>query len=772
MPAVLFFVPGINRTPLILSFLGSYTVLTFVRALVMKHHLPFETLFLGTLSSPSFFLFTFFMITDPATSPKDRKMQIRTGVLLAVLDLIFHVFQSYYTFFYAAFALASFRFLRNHLLQYLEGRKQGTIQTLSLNGWVPRLALVLCAIIYSVYLGSTTGVMASRSMVDFRFQKMENTGIHQALGGVYERTDPRVQHVIKWILSVGSSVGTADIDGDGLQDLAFTAPLMRNDERLSVYRNKGEFQFEKVQLPKDVLDQIAQAETRGLPTQAVFADSDNDGDPDLLVTFAFGHPMLLQNQLQETGSMGWRDVSKEVGLTDYANSAAATFLDVNRDGKLDLLIGNVIPSEFHEYAEPTLINLFRLPQPAFEGDRRMFNFMHDGWHNSRNGGVNFLYLQDEFGKFVKQDSKAWGLPETGWSLAVASADLNQDGFPDLYVANDFGPDDLYFNEAGKHFKRITGTVFGSISKDTYKGMNASIQDFDGNGMQDVYVSNVHHALQAEGSLLWMFRPGKKAGEVSIVDEATERGALNEKRFGWGAAGADFNNDGWIDIAQANGMVDDTPDKAFSSCPDYWYTNEKIARSPPSIHRYADMWGDIRGRCIFGKELNRLYLNRGADAQPQFVDAAIPAGLTDETNSRGMAAVDLDNDGRMDLVTTHMFSSPSVFQNTKVPPSKLKTESPEEKHSFNVQLYGNGRSCNREGIGSLVQVKIEDPQKKQRTLVKEMQVVDGLAGQGDRRLHFGFPAGSQVMGIRVRWCGQEWQDFGAIPLEQNHILTQL
>ncbi len=100
------------------------------------------------------------------------------------------------------------------------------------------------------------------------------------------------------------------------------------------------------------------------------------------------------------------------------------------------------------------------------------------------------------------------MTETRWSLATSTVDLNHDGWTDLYIANDFGPDDVYLNEGGKHFRRIEGKLFGEIGKDTYKGMNASVADFDRNGYLDVYVSNVHHSLQAEGSLLWMVGPGE------------------------------------------------------------------------------------------------------------------------------------------------------------------------------------------------------------------------------------------------------------------------
>ena len=108
-------------------------------------------------------------------------------------------------------------------------------------------------------------------------------------------------------------------------------------------------------------------------------------------------------------------------------------------------------------------------------------------------------------------------------------------------------------------------------------MNASIADIDGNGYPDIYVSNVHHVLQPEGSLLWL-NDGSltEHGADALTDRATALNTLNEHRFGWGAAVGDMDRDGRIDILQANGMVDDSYDKQYEGCPDYWYWNSQIA----------------------------------------------------------------------------------------------------------------------------------------------------------------------------------------------------
>ena len=384
---------------------------------------------------------------------------------------------------------------------------------------------------------------------------------------------------------------------------------------MGLWLNRGNMHFERVEVP--AFAQFAgPPAARGLASGALFLDYDGDGDQDLLVAPSFGKPRLFRNMLKETGTLRFDDVTDEAGLDLYTISISANVIDYDRDGKPDVLIGNVLSPYLREYGDSTKLSIFRLPQPAFPGDRRMFAFMHDGWHDANNGGRNVLLHNRGDGTFETMDVAAMGMPETHWTLSVGTGDFNGDGWTDLYLASDFGRDDLYMNDHGHGFRRVHGTMFGDIGMDTYKGMNSSIADFDRDGRLDVYVSNVHHALQAEGSLLWMNKGFDGRGTPQFADEAAPRGALNEDRFGWGAGVGDLQNDGWLDIVQANGMVDDRLDHRYDGCPDYWYVNHKLMQAPRAIHVYADMWGDLRGRCIYPNEARRVYLNRGAGARPR------------------------------------------------------------------------------------------------------------------------------------------------------------
>ena len=748
--ALALFVARIGRTPLILSFLGFYALQTALRAWILRFHLPPEVLFVGTLTSPPFFLFTFYMITDPATSPRTARGQVAFALVLTLVDLYLHVLESVYTFYYAALACGSGKLLFLHARRGWREGWGAAFAAWRSPAWLGRIGLV-AGLGLLLVLGARAALVAPhRRGVAFHMERLapERTGIHTEMSDVLERVDPRVAHIAKWLLSVGDAVAVGDYDGDGRMDLFLTNSLKRTEDRAALYRNLGDFRFERVPIP--ALEKVlARFPETGLPSAAAFVDYDGDGDEDLSIGFGYGPTRLLRNLKAETGAPGFADVTEEVGLGDHTVCLAAVFFDFDRDGRLDQLVTNALATHLPDYDRPTPLNVFRLPPPAYPGDRRMLHFMHDGWHNAQNGGPNLLYRGIEGGRFQKLDAAAFGMPETHWTVAAASVDLNRDGWTDLYLANDFGPDDIYLNRQGRGFERIHGRFFGEIGRDTYKGMNASVADFDGNGWLDVYVSDNHHALQAEGSLLWMISPGRDPFVPRFRDQATQRGALNENRWGWGAAAGDLDLDGWLDIVQANGMLDDRLDRRFGKGvrKDYWYVNHKLMQAGPAIHSYADSWGDLRGRTIYPDEPRRAYMNRGERAPGTFVDCAREIGIADPDDSRGVAMVDLDDDGDLDLVITNQHGPVSIYRSTLRRPGET-TSSP---HFFGLRLVGNGVTTNRAAIGTRVEASWTAGGRAHRQ-VREVGLLGGFSGQGDPRLHFGLGGYSGPVRVVISWYG--------------------
>ena len=190
------------------------------------------------------------------------------------------------------------------------------------------------------------------------------------------------------------------------------------------------------------------------------------------------------------------------------------------------------------------------------------------------------------------------------------------------------------------------------------------------------------------------------------------------------------------MVQANGMADDAYDHQHTPCPDYWYWNAQIALTNPDVHGYADRWADVRGRCIFGNEANRVYLNQGK----HFVDVAEEVGLTRTGTSRGVALADFDNDGDLDVLITHMTAPPSLYRNDSQAATWL-----------GLDLVGNSRSCNRDALGTKVTLL---PAHGGHAQHREVYANNGLAAQGDRRLLFGLGTDTaSTARLSIRWCGR-------------------
>ena len=733
--ALMLFALNIRRSVLIVSFLAFYAMQLGLRAWLLRHHIPPQTLFMGAFSSPAFYLFTFFMITDPPTSAESRKGQVFMAFFIVFVDLLLHKFQSFSTLFYSAFAYMTLRGL--WLLWQNRARYRHPAAILRQEA----KALLLTGLIGLTGWGAYRATHAfAADEARFRFVEISaaHSGIGGAQGDIWQRTDPRMHHIAKWLLSVGDAAAVADADNDGLPDIFLTQPLKSEQDRAQLFLNKGNFRFDRFDIPA-LAPHRTRPEQHGLIASATWFDMDNDGDQDLLLGTGFGKGRLLRNELKETGRLNFSEIGQQSGLDNYQISVATNVLDFNGDGKLDIFVGNVMQTHLPGYGHSVPYNIFKLPEPEYPGDRRMFDVMHRSWHNANNADENLLFRNLGGGRFARVPQAQTGFEGKRWTMAAATGDLNADGYPDLYIANDFGPDELYFNQQGKGFLPVKGSFAGAIGRDTYKGMNATFGDLDDNGRPDIHVSNVHEKLQAEGSLLWMnsSRPGQ-TDAAAFTDEAARRNALNERRFGWGAAFGDLDRDGRLDIVQANGMADDAYDKKEAVCPDYWYWNAQIALTNPDVHGYADRWADVRGRCVFGFEANRVYLNKDG----YFVDVAEQAGWNKKGTSRGMILADFDNDGDLDSLVTHMTAAPSLYRNDS-----------QTANWIGLQLEGNGTSCNRDAQGSRATLAAADsptaaPQHR------EVYANNGLAAQNDRRLLFGLggkPARS--VHIAVQWCGR-------------------
>jgi hypothetical protein len=721
--ALFLFVFKINRLWLIGSFLFFFFLQTLLRASIMEHIIPWETLFLSSLTSPAFYLFTFYMITDPATSPSNTKDQILVGVFIALFDFAFHLKFSLYTFFFAGLTVASMRYL------YLLFKKFNASQAPAFGPSLLKkvqpallLSILFLPVLLAFKMNTNTRIIDKKDLFYLKPIDESHSNLSWEKSDLLLQTDPRIAHVAKWILSVGDAAAAADIDGDGLLDLVLTQTLKSKSWRAKLYINKGNFQFEKVSIP-DLERYLNDPIQFGIPGFAFFFDYDNDNDQDLFVGFGFGKSHFFENKSIGPGKVYFEEKEISFLQTQHTICLAANAFDYNNDGRLDLFIANTLQTHLTGYPnKQEALNIFKLPKPAYDGDRRMFRFMHESWHNANNGGLNYLLQNTSDSTLFKLiDNKKIGFNETRWSLAVGTLDINNDGFTDIYIANDFGKDDCYLNMGGKYFERQKGDFYGDLGMDTYKGMNVSVGDLNRDQMEDIYISNVHHAMQAEGSLLWMNQTVKGANKANFKEQASLQNALNSKRFGWGAAMGDLNLDGWVDIVQANGMVDASWDPKFDKPMNYWYYQAQIARTGPEVHSYADMWADIRGCYIYPNEADRIMLNNQGKG---FVDLAEHANFNHLANTRGVVLADLDNDGDLDILVTHQYGAPFLYEN------KLK-----DHQWLGFKLIGNGQQTNANAVGTKLWLHYKS-NNQQQIQYHEIRLVNGFSAMGDTRALFG------------------------------------
>jgi hypothetical protein len=189
-------------------------------------------------------------------------------------------------------------------------------------------------------------------------------------------------------------------------------------------------------------------------------------------------------------------------------------------------------------------------------------------------------------------------------------------------------------------------------------------------------------------------------------------------------------------------------------------------SGPDQHSYADRWPDLRGYEIFGHQANRVYLSRGAETTMQYTDVAKQVGLTELGNSRGVALVDFDNRGVLDLAITHQFAPLSLYRNTLREEDK---QAGRVHHWIGMALQGDGKRVNREAVGTQVILSYRKDGQTVRQM-REVQLANGFSAQGDRRLLFGLGDYAGRVKVEVRWYGAETITYDNLTLEQYHRIV--
>ena len=529
------------------------------------------------------------------------------------------------------------------------------------------------------------------------------------------KLDPKLQHIMAQVASMGAAVSIADFDRDGWPDIY--AVNSGEGSSNALYRNQHDGTF------RDVAAEVGLADLNepgtGVSTGAVWGDYDNDGYEDVLV-YKWGRPELFHN---DAGKRFTR-ATGQAGLPKWVNANTAVWFDYDRDGKLDLFIGGYYPED---------VDLWHLKNTKM---------MPESFEYAENGGRKYLFHNLGNGRF-EEVSERLGIRSRRWALAAVAADLRATGYPDLFVANDYGVSELYLNEGGKHFREAgkeTGIGYAPKS-----GMSAAVGDVLNQGRFGVYVSNIsEEGVLVQGNNLWMPEAGKPSTEPHYENLANSMGV---ELAGWsfGVQFGDFNNDGFEDLYVTNGNV--SLDRKRS----YWYDYSKVAGGNRSIISDAANWPPLDGRSLSGYQQKKVFLN---DGSAQFREVAQLVGVTDVYDGRSVALGDFSNRGALDAVVANQNGPVLLYRNTLAPGNHW------------IEFALEGRESNRSAIGAEVRVYWNGQQQLQ-----EVSGGSGFCAQNDRRLHFGLGKSNRIDRVEIRWPSGRTQTLTAPAVDQRLSIVE-
>ena len=566
-----------------------------------------------------------------------------------------------------------------------------------------RRCLPFCVTVLSFFISSLPVQSASTLRFIESADASGLSGFHLVSG------DSRKRYIVE---ANSAGVCVIDYDRDGRPDLYFVngghlESFERSEPsqlRHALFRNQKSRRFE------DVTSQAVAGGNGHWGMGCSVTDFDSDGYPDLYIT-AYGPNQLLRNR----GNGTFEDVTNLAGVNDSRWSTGSTWADVDLDGDLDLFVTNYIELDPTDLPRPGSPAYGSMGGPGL-GCQYLGLPVMCGPRGLKGAGDSF-FLNRGDGTF-EDWSLASGLsdPQAYFGLGALFADLDNDGLPDLFVANDSTPNSLYKNLGGGRFEEIgllSGVAFNAHGVEQ-AGMGIAAGDFLNQGSLSLYVTH----FSEEYNTLYRNEGGLNFSDV------TPRAGLNRPTLpyvGWGTLFLDIDNDGWQDLFVANGHVFPNVDQLEDA----------------SIAPYH--------------QKNLLFLNLGNGRfreQPGLLD------LERERSSRGAATADFDGDGSLDLIINNIDSGPSLFWN----------RSGTEHRYLRVRLVGSGG--NRLAIGARVRVDVGDLR-----LMRELQSGGSYLSQSELVLHFGIGSHAQADTVKIRWPSGETSELNDVAADQEITIRQ-
>ncbi len=535
----------------------------------------------------------------------------------------------------------------------------------------------------------------------------------------------------------GTGLAIADVDGDGRHDIYFVSQAGSNE----LWRNLGGGRFE------DITERAGVGVRERIGVTASFADIDNDGDADLYVTTVRGGNVLLEND----GKGVFKDISAESGLGYTGHSSAAVFFDYDRDGRLDLFLVNVgiyTNDEIRTVVHDSFTGTDHSTYTYYRSTPDAFNRHLDAALSE----PSILYRNQGGNRFVDVTEQA-GLKDTSWSGDASPLDANNDGWPDLYLANMQGHDQYYENVEGRRFVKKSRQLFPATPWGT---MGIKVFDFENDGRLDLYLTDMHtdmwknldpfsekekipfpeeiaekQNMATDGNHVWGNAFFRNQGDGAFGEMSEQYNA--ENYWPWGLSVGDLNADGFEDAF-------------LTSCMNYGY---RYGINSLLLNDHGRRFVD--SEFILGVEPRRggrtlipwFELDvLGADKDHELVKKVRARGARvtrvvawGAIGSRSSVIFDLDDDGDLDIVTNDFNSEPMVLVSDLADRKRI--------HFLKVNLTGT--RSNRDGLGARVTVRAGSA-----TYTKVQDGQSGYLSQSLYPLYFGLGEAGQVDQVEVLW----------------------
>lgn len=572
----------------------------------------------------------------------------------------------------------------------------------------PRL-LAAAALAASYALAQAPGIPAAERealAARFRFTPMALAELSGSPGHTIRPVHPALARIQAWVSSLGAGAALSDLDGDGLpNDLCSVDPRSNRVTVAPVPGTGNRYAPFALVLPD--------RRSFVVPTGCVPGDLNEDGRLDLLVLH-WGRPPIAFLRLASSDSLAPSGFAPTpvAPESEIWNTNTATLADLDGDGHVDIIVGNYFPDDVRlldpEATDAAPMN--HSMSRAYNGGRMHLLL----WTGAEGGDRPTVRFRELAGVLSDEESG-------GWTHAVGAADLDRDGLPEVYLANDFGPDRLFHNRSTPGhvvLKEVTArrgwTTPASkvLGHDSFKGMGVDFGDLNGDLIPDIYVSNIAvPGIAVESHFLFMSNGPADAfrrGVAPYVDRSEPLG-LSRSGWGWDSKLADFDDDGVLEAVQATGFIRGDVNR--------WPELHELTMANDELLPGTTWWPRFRpGDDISGREHTRFFVR---DARGVYADIAPDLALqapNDPPVTRGIAIADVDGDGDLDFVLANQWQ-PFVF---------YRNDAPRTGRAVNLRvLLPAGETLGRAAIGATVVLRTPDGRRF-------TALVDGGNGHSGRR----------------------------------------